>query len=47
MKALLKYSLLCLLFIGVSCGEKQNRNKAGTEESAPDSVQNKGISAPG
>ena len=47
MKALLKYSLLCLLFIGVSCGEKQNRNKAGTEESTPDSVQNKGISAPG
>jgi acyl-CoA thioesterase-1 len=47
MKALLKYSLLCLLFIGVSCGEKQNRNKAGTEESAPDSIQNKGISASG
>jgi acyl-CoA thioesterase-1 len=47
MKALLKYSLLCLLFIGVSCGEKQNRNKAGTEESAPDSVQNNGISASG
>jgi acyl-CoA thioesterase-1 len=47
MKALLKYSLLCLLFIGISCGEKQNKNKEGTKDTAPENVQNTGDSTSG
>ncbi len=39
MKALLKYSLLCLLFAGISCGDTPANKKAGTEDPEAENVQ--------
>lgn len=47
MKALLKYSLLCLLFTGISCGEAPENKKAGTEDPDSENVHNNGESKSG
>lgn len=47
MKALLKYSLLCLLFTGISCGEAPENKKAGTEDPGSENAQNNGDSKSG
>lgn len=47
MKALLKYSLLCLLFTGISCGEAPENKKAATEDPGSENLQNNGDSKSG
>jgi len=47
MKALLKYSLLCLLFTGISCGEAPENKKAVTEDPGSENVENNGDSKSG